>query len=76
MKEGLQWFLIVFLISINGYFFMTQLELQKKVSHAESILATYEEKALGWDLATEVLEDCMEYNTLGECKRAYPQYAD
>lgn len=76
MKEGLQWFLIVFLIIISGYLFMTQLELQKKVSQAESMLATYEEKALVWDLVTEVVEDCMEYNTLGECKKAYPQYAD
>jgi hypothetical protein len=69
MKDVIMWVVLVALVLVSGYLFI-------KVSEAEHRLATQESKTQSWDMAVEVLEDCMEYNTLGECKQHYPQYAE
>lgn len=67
MKQNILVLLVVALIISNGFLFT-------KLTAIENKLASFDSKVQYWDLAVEILEDCLEYDTLGECKRQYPQY--
>ncbi len=67
MKDAIMWVLLLGLVAANGYLFF-------RLSAAEGKLVAQETKAQYWDKAVEILEDCLEYDTLGECKQSYPQY--
>ena len=67
MKDTITWVLLLALVIANGFLFL-------KLQAVESRVAAYDNKVQYWDKAVEILEDCLEYNTLGECKQHYPQY--
>ena len=50
--------------------------LLMKVQALENKIVVIESRTQYWDMAVEILEDCMEYSTLGECKQRYPQYQE
>lgn len=66
--------LLIILILLNIYIVVDQFMTKRKIEGIERSQTVLNEKATGWDMATEVIEDCMEYNTFGECKKMYPQY--
>ncbi len=67
MKDIVIGVLLLGLVATNAFLFL-------RLSAAESKLTAQESKSQYWDKAVEILEDCLEYNTLGECKQHYPQY--
>jgi hypothetical protein len=67
MKDAIIWVLLLALTISNGFLFI-------KLQGVESKVAGYDSKVQSWDKAVEILEDCLEYNTFGECKQKYPQY--
>jgi hypothetical protein len=69
MKDTIIFVLLLALIVSNGFLFTKLLAVENKV-------AVYDSKVQYWDKAVEILEDCLEYNTFGECKQRYPQYRE
>lgn len=76
MKENIILGLVILLVIGGGYLFYKVSYLEQKVSGIGSAMATFDDKSKYWDKAVEILEDCLEYNTFGECKQRYPQYGD
>ena len=66
--------IVLLLVLFNGYLFTKLLALENKVDATAALTATHDSKFQYVDKAVEVLEDCLEYNTFGECKQNYPQY--
>ena len=61
--------LLAAILVFTGFLFM-------KIQAVENKIASFESRTQYWDMAVEILEDCMEYNTFGECKQRYPQYRE
>jgi hypothetical protein len=76
MKDIIMYVLLAVLLVSNGFLFMKVTTVSNQTTDLQVRATNLETRAQYWNMAVEILEDCMEYNTLGECKQRYPQYSE
>lgn len=76
MREKIIRVILTALVLSNGYLFVKFIGIENSLRNVADVTAAHNGKMQYLDKVVEIVENCLEFNTLGECKARYPQYAE